>query len=72
MAGGSVFDDFDGDDLVDLFTTSIDVDRGASLFLNRGDGTFRDHSAAAGLDPQVYALNLVHADYDNDGHPDVL
>ena len=72
LAGGSVFDDFNGDDLVDLFTTSLDVDRGASLFLNQGDGTFRDHSAAAGLDPQIYALNVVHADYDNDGDPDVL
>ena len=72
VAGGSVFDDFNGDDLVDLFTTSLDVNRGAALFLNQGDGTFRDHSAAAGLDPQIYVLNLVHADYDNDGNPDVL
>ena len=72
LAGGSIFDDFNGDDLPDLFTTSIDVDRGASLFLNRGDGTFDDRSAAAGLDSQVYALNLARADYDNDGNADVL
>ncbi len=71
-AGGSVFDDFNGDDLPDLFTTSIDVDRGASLFINRGDGTFENRSDLAGLDSQVYALNLTRADYDNDGHPDVL
>src|SRR5262249_8982944 len=38
QAGGSVFDDFNGDGLPDLFTTSLDVDRGASLFINRGDG----------------------------------
>ncbi len=72
LAGGSFFDDFNGDDLPDLFVTSIDVDRGASLFLNRGDGTFDDRSASAGLDAQVYALNLARGDYDNDGHPDVL
>jgi hypothetical protein len=34
LAGGSIFDDFTGDDLPDLLTTSIDVDRGASLYVN--------------------------------------
>ena len=58
LAGGSIFDDFNGDGLPDLFTTSIDVDLGASLFINRGDGTFEDRSTAAGLSDQVYALNL--------------
>jgi FG-GAP-like repeat/ASPIC and UnbV len=72
LAGGSIFDDFDGDGLEDLFTTSVDVDRGASLFKNRGDGTFLDRSEAAGLAEQVYALNAARADFDNDGNPDVL
>ncbi len=72
QAGGSVFDDFNGDGLPDLFTTSRDVDRGASLFLNRGDGTFEDHSLQAGLSDQVYAVNLAHADFDNDGDLDVV
>jgi hypothetical protein len=72
MAGGSIFDDFNGDDRPDLLTTSIDTDRGAALFLNRGDGTFEDHSAAAGLGQQVYVLNVARGDYDNDGNLDVL
>ena len=72
LAGGSVFDDFTGDGRPDLLTTSLDDDRGASLLVNRGDGTFEDRSAAAGLDPQVYALNLARADFDNDGDLDVL
>ena len=38
MAGGSIFDDFTGDGLPDLFTTSKDTDRGASLFVNLGNG----------------------------------
>jgi hypothetical protein len=71
-AGGSIFDDFNGDDLPDLFTTSVDVDRGASLLINRGDGTFENRSDVAGLDSQVYVLNLTRADYNNDGNPDVL
>jgi hypothetical protein len=72
QAGGSIFDDFDGDGRLDLFTTSIDVDFGPSLFINRGDGTFEDRSNAAGLSQQIYALNAARADYDNDGNPDVL
>jgi hypothetical protein len=71
-AGGSIFDDFNGDGLPDLFLSSLNIDQGAALFLNRGDGAFDDHSGAAGLDEQVYALNVQHADFDNDGHLDVL
>jgi hypothetical protein len=72
MAGGSIFDDFNGDGLPDIFTTSLDADRGAALFINRGDGTFEDRSRAAGLDNQGYALNVSRADFDNDGNLDVL
>jgi tetratricopeptide (TPR) repeat protein len=72
QAGGSCFDDFTGDGRPDLFTTSLDADRGASLFVNRGDGTFEDRSLEAGLADQVYALNARHADFDNDGDLDVL
>jgi hypothetical protein len=72
LAGGCIFDDFTGDGRPDLFTTSFDVRHGASLYVNRGDGTFDDRSVAAGLSDQVYALNAVRADYDNDGWPDVL
>ncbi len=72
LAGGSIFDDFNGDGLPDVFATSLDVEQGASLFLNRGDGTFEDRSSAAGLDEQFYALNVTRADYDNDGDLDVL
>jgi hypothetical protein len=72
LAGGSVFDDFNGDSLPDLFTSSIDVDRGASLFVNLGDGSFEDRSQTAGLDAQPYALNVRAADFDNDGDLDLL
>ncbi len=71
QAGGSIFDDFNGDDLPDLFSTSIDGDLGASLFINSGDGTFEDRTTA-GLKEQVYVLNVARADFDNDGNPDVL
>jgi hypothetical protein len=72
MAGGSIFDDFSGDGLPDLFSTSVDADMGASLFINRGDGSFDDRSTTAGLSQQVYSLNLARADFDNDGNLDVV
>ena len=72
MAGGAVFDDFDGDGLPDLFWTSYDADHGPSFFVNNGDGSFRDATARAGLDDQVLAVNCVQADYDNDERLDVL
>ena len=49
LAGGSIFDDFNGDNLPDLFTTSLDAELGATLLINRGDGRFEDRSTAAGL-----------------------
>jgi FG-GAP-like repeat/ASPIC and UnbV len=72
LAGGSIFDDFNGDNLPDLFTTSLDAELGATLLLNRGDGRFEDRSSEAGLVDQVYALNVTRADFDNDGDLDVL
>jgi hypothetical protein len=72
MAGGAILDDFDGDGLPDAFTTSFDADLGAALFVNRGDGTFEDRSASAGLEGQALAVNASHADFDNDGDLDVV
>lgn len=72
LAGGSLFDDFTGDGLADVFSTSLDAERGAVLLVNGGNGQFVDRSTEAHLDEQIYALNCSHADYDNDGDLDVL
>jgi FG-GAP-like repeat/ASPIC and UnbV len=72
MSGGTIVDDFDGDGRLDVFFSTKDPSQGCALFVNRGDGTFEDRSARAGLEPQVGALNCNHADFDNDGDLDVL
>jgi hypothetical protein len=72
LFGGCACDDFDGDGLADLFVASHDWDKGASLFLNRGDGTFEDRGGSLGLGSQNLAQNLAHADFDNDGRLDVV
>ncbi|PYV18322.1 MAG: hypothetical protein DMG07_04180, partial [Acidobacteria bacterium] len=41
-------------------------------FHNNGDGSFSDRTREAGLIGITGGLNIVHADYDNDGYPDVL
>ncbi len=43
------------------------------LYRNRGDGTFQDVSAKAGIaDPTAKALGIAVLDYDNDGLPDIF
>lgn len=72
LAGGSVAEDFDGDGFIDLMISSSGVHDQLRYFRNNGDGTFADRTSEAGLVGLTGGLNLVHADYDNDGHPDVL
>lgn len=72
LSGGSAADDFDGDGLIDVLVTSIGFSDPMHLFRNRGDGTFTDVSEAAGLAGLTGGLNLVTADYDNDGDVDVF
>jgi hypothetical protein len=45
-----------------------------SLFRNRGDGTFEDVSAKAGVDnkEKYRGMGVVWGDYDNDGWPDLF
>jgi hypothetical protein len=42
------------------------------LYRNNGDGTFTDVTEKAGLDPDMYAVAVTAADYDNDGYVDLL
>src|SRR2546428_4508109 len=71
-AGGAIMEDFDGDGFLDVMFSSMGVRDPLRYFHNDGDGTFSDRTEAAGLTGEVGGLNIVHADYDNDGHPDVL
>ncbi|MGH9441381.1 MAG: FG-GAP-like repeat-containing protein [Thermoanaerobaculia bacterium] len=76
LAGGVVIDDFDGDGYLDILVSEAGpVDSEESqlrLFRNQADGTFRDVTKQAGLEGIRGGLNLVQADYDNNGYPDVL
>jgi hypothetical protein len=72
QAGGAVMDDFDNDGLLDLVVTDWDPTQHMAYYRNKGDGTFEDHTQAAGLTKQYGGFNLVQADYDNDGFVDLF
>jgi hypothetical protein len=71
-AGGLAVEDFNRDGLLDLFITRMGLDDQARLFLADGTGGFVERTHEAGLDGITGGLNLIHADYDNDGNEDIL
>ncbi len=71
-AGGAIIDDFDNDGFLDVVTSQVDDCAPLQYFHNNGDGTFTDRARAAGLGDQTGGLNLIQADYNNDGCMDIL
>ena len=72
LAGGAVVDDFDGDGVLDLITSTWDPCGPLRAFRGDGRGGFEDTGEAWGLSGQLGGLNLIHADYDGDGRLDLL
>jgi hypothetical protein len=78
MGSGCAFFDFDGDGDQDLLLVngtdwpdSKKKRTTASLYRNRGDGTFDDVTRGSGLDREIYGMGVAIGDYDADGDPDV-
>jgi len=71
-AGGVIVDDFDNDGALEILTSNFDSCGAMQLFRRGPDGRFHDQAARAGLAGELGGLNLVQADYDNDGCKDVL
>ena len=72
LSGSVVAEDFDEDGFLDLLVSSYDPAEQLRLFLNDEDGTFTDATLSSGLIGIYGGLNMVQADYDNDGDMDVL
>jgi len=70
-AGGLLVDDFDGDGLLDVVTSSMDSCQEMQFFHRTETGSFAKATTDR-FPGQLGGLNMVHADYDNDGCPDIL
>ena len=70
-AGGAILEDFDNDGHLDLMLTHMGLGDQMEYFRNKGDGTFERVTEKAGLKGELGGLNMVQADYDNDGCIDV-
>ena len=71
-AGGSIVDDFDNDGFLDIVVSTWNPTGQIRYFHNDGDGTFSERTEQAGLAGIYGGLNLVQADYNNDGAVDAL
>jgi len=71
-AGGVIVEDFENNGRLDVVTSSWDSCGPMQYFHNNGDGTFTSQAAKAGLADQLGGLNLLQADYNNDGCTDIL
>jgi len=84
MGSGAAWGDYDGDGWMDLVVANEDgpIDRSdaqrsrsparLTLYHNEHDGTFRDATDRAGLDLRGSLMGVAWADYDDDGHLDLV
>lgn len=66
---GCAVGDFDNDGHVDLFVSGVG---GCALYRNRGNGTFEDVTASAGIRKTNFGSSAAFFDYDADGLLDLL
>ena len=79
MCGAGAVFDYDSDGWLDIYfvggNSREDARRGTgasnALFRNRGDGSFEDVTARAGVGDTGWGHGCAVADYDGDGHLDI-
>ena len=72
LSGGAIADDFDNDGYLDIVVSTWNTVGQIRFFRNNRNGTFSERTKEAGLLGLYGGLNLVQADYDNDGDVDIL
>ncbi len=66
---GIAWVDVDGDGLLDIYVSNKGGDN--RLYLNMGDGTFKDVTVEAGVQDAGFCMGSVFGDINNDGKPDL-
>ena len=84
MGSGAAWGDYDGDGWLDLYLCDIAAPLTATpeqvaaspggnrLYRSRGNGTFEDVTEASGVGFKGVSMGVAWADYDNDGHLDLI
>ena len=72
---GSVMADVNGDGLLDIYVLAVvgvcGFDGRNELYINQGDGTFKEEAVRYGLDFDTYSGSAAFFDYDKDGDLDM-
>jgi hypothetical protein len=71
-AGGIIVEDFENNGHLDVMISHMGLEEQLEYFHNNGDGTFARATERAGLKGITGGLNIIQADYNNDGCIDVL
>ncbi|MFN8253177.1 MAG: CRTAC1 family protein [Ferruginibacter sp.] len=72
ISGGCVVEDFDNDGLVDIMASSYGLNDQLRYMHQQKDGTFKTETVSSGLVGITGGLNMIHADFNNDGFADVV
>jgi tetratricopeptide (TPR) repeat protein len=72
LSGGLVVDDFTNDGYLDILISAWGQQDQLRFFVNNADGTFTENTEAAKLKGLYGGLNMLQADYNNDGWLDVF
>ena len=72
VSGGCVVEDLDNDGLLDIMASSYGLNDQIRYMHQEKDGSFKTLTASSGLAGITGGLNLIHADYNNDGYPDIV
>lgn len=70
LAGGVILDDFNNDNWTDIIVSSWGMFGEIKVFFNNKKGGFEDQTKHTQLQGLIGGLNLIQADYNNDGHLD--
>jgi hypothetical protein len=72
ISGGCVVEDMDNDGLLDIMASSYGLSDQVRYMHQQKDGTFKTETVSSGLVGITGGLNLIHADYNNDGFADFV
>lgn len=71
LSGASCVDDFNNDGILDIITSGYGYEETIHLYLGTTDG-FIEATDSFQLNGMLGGLNMIHADFDNDGFKDIF